>query len=143
MIYIHYWYNRKLLYLCVTFCIFPIDCICSICLFAILNGNRLVSFAIHRLILMFDTNIIYLIHITYFRILSINLILCDYCLMNFFLHNFRLLSFYWHLCFYLRICRRSVLPYTRFCNCLLITITFYTLLTSLFCILNVAKYLRI
>jgi hypothetical protein len=33
----------------------------------------------------------------------------------------------------LRICRRSVLPYTRFCNCLLITITFYTLLTSLFC----------
>jgi hypothetical protein len=35
---------------------------------------------------------------------------------------------------YLRICRRSVLPYTRFCNCLLITITFYTLLTSLFCI---------
>jgi hypothetical protein len=34
----------------------------------------------------------------------------------------------------LRICRRSVLPYTRFCNCLLITITFYTLLTSLFCI---------
>jgi hypothetical protein len=37
---------------------------------------------------------------------------------------------------YLRICRRSVLPYTRFCNCLLITITFYTLLTSLFCILR-------
>jgi hypothetical protein len=35
---------------------------------------------------------------------------------------------------YLRICRGSVLPYTRFCNCLLITITFYTLLTSLFCI---------
>jgi hypothetical protein len=28
-----------------------------------------------------------------------------------------------------------MLPYTRFCNCLLITITFYTLLTSLFCIL--------
>jgi hypothetical protein len=28
-----------------------------------------------------------------------------------------------------------VLPYTRFCNCLLITITFYTLLTSLFCII--------
>jgi hypothetical protein len=27
-----------------------------------------------------------------------------------------------------------VLHYTRFCNCLLITITFYTLLTSLFCI---------
>jgi hypothetical protein len=26
----------------------------------------------------------------------------------------------------LRICRRSLLPYTRFCNCLLITITFYT-----------------
>jgi hypothetical protein len=35
---------------------------------------------------------------------------------------------------YLRNCRRSVLPYTRFCNCLSITITFYTLLTSLFCI---------
>jgi hypothetical protein len=32
------------------------------------------------------------------------------------------------------ICRRSVLPYTRFCNCFLITIAFYTLLTSLFCI---------
>jgi hypothetical protein len=37
---------------------------------------------------------------------------------------------------YLRICRRSVLPYTRFCNCLLIRITFYTLLTSLFCMLQ-------
>jgi hypothetical protein len=33
---------------------------------------------------------------------------------------------------YLRICRRSVLPYTRFCNCLSITITFCTLLNSLF-----------
>jgi hypothetical protein len=36
---------------------------------------------------------------------------------------------------YLRICRRSVLPYIRFCNYPFITITFYTLLTSLFCIL--------
>jgi hypothetical protein len=27
----------------------------------------------------------------------------------------------------------TVLPYTPFCNCLLITITLYTLLTSLFC----------
>jgi hypothetical protein len=27
-----------------------------------------------------------------------------------------------------------LLPYTRYCNCLLITITLYTLLTSLFCI---------
>ena len=34
----------------------------------------------------------------------------------------------------LRICRRSVLPYTRSCNCLWIMITFYTLLTLLFCI---------
>jgi hypothetical protein len=41
---------------------------------------------------------------------------------------------------YLRICRRSVLPYTRFCNCLLITITFYTLLTSLFCISQLFQY---
>jgi hypothetical protein len=37
---------------------------------------------------------------------------------------------------YLRICRGSVLLYTRFCNCLLIMITFYTLLTSLFCIVK-------
>jgi hypothetical protein len=37
---------------------------------------------------------------------------------------------------YLRICRRSVLSYTRFCNCLWIMITFYTLLTSLFCIVK-------
>jgi hypothetical protein len=36
---------------------------------------------------------------------------------------------------YLCICRKSVMPYTRFCNCLLITITFYTLLNSLFCII--------
>jgi hypothetical protein len=37
---------------------------------------------------------------------------------------------------YLRICRRSVLPYTRFWNCFLNydNLTFYTLLTSLFCI---------
>jgi hypothetical protein len=40
---------------------------------------------------------------------------------------------------YLRICRGSVLPYTRFCNCLLITITFCTLLTSLFCIIRVVR----
>jgi hypothetical protein len=44
---------------------------------------------------------------------------------------------------YLRICRRSVLPYTRFCNCLLITITLYTLLTSLFCIHQQTKGLII
>jgi hypothetical protein len=36
----------------------------------------------------------------------------------------------------LRICRGSVLPYTQFCNCLLIAIAFYTLLASLFCISN-------
>jgi hypothetical protein len=43
---------------------------------------------------------------------------------------------------YHRICRRSVLPYTRFCNCLLITITFYTLLTSLFCIQSILIFWR-
>jgi hypothetical protein len=36
---------------------------------------------------------------------------------------------------YLLICRGSMLPYTRFCICR-VMITFYTLLTSLFCITN-------
>jgi hypothetical protein len=43
---------------------------------------------------------------------------------------------------YLSIFRRSVLPYTRFCNCLFIMITFYTLLTSLFCIAKELKWVN-